>query len=676
MTFLNPLLLWGMLGAGIPVIIHLWGRRRPRRTPFPSLRLIRAGQQQQRSFSRLREWLILLLRMLLVILASLALAGPTVDSWRLAWLAPPEQRAVVVIDRSASMGYRQGGETSCDRAKRALRTIESSLPANVTLSAFTLDRELKPLKPDGRGTLIPGSGRARVIERLNHATESVVWDSRSRVFLVTDLQESGLRGELVSPFDQPPIVVDVGAEKPSNRAVIDAVASTVCPLRGRPISVEVRIRAWGQPSGTKPPEVTATADGHSVPGQTASGQGGYLRARLQDTARTSGETAWEIATPPDAMPVDDVYHCVVPVRDRLRVSVLTEESDPRLFSLALDPGGQAETRVEVSVDRLSETGNLIDADVYVLTDTRASSPMLRSAATAAGDGRGVILFTGPRTEVSAELLRDLLGAPVRLGPTVAAPVDQPFRLAEVDTLSSALAPFAAPRSGDLRAFSFRRRREIENGESARVPARFSDGTPAILGTLLPDRRCILVNTTLDARWTDAPYQPAYVPLMHRLCYDVAGPAARVWVDWFAGELMRVAMPRGADGPAQISGPGGLRVTVEAKKRRWEFVPPGPGLYEVTWQESGATRTARFSANISPAESDLTRIGPAELQRRLKAPQAAVVKEGDLAEYLRTHSLSRVGLAWPLLVLGLIVLIAETILSAPGRMTDEEVEVST
>jgi len=50
MSFFNPLLLWGALGAAFPLLIHLWGRRRPRRVLFPSLRLIRAGQQQQSSY--------------------------------------------------------------------------------------------------------------------------------------------------------------------------------------------------------------------------------------------------------------------------------------------------------------------------------------------------------------------------------------------------------------------------------------------------------------------------------------------------------------------------------------------------------------------------------------------------------------------------------------------------
>ena len=37
MSFLNPLFLIGLAAAAIPIIIHLFTRRRPREVRFPSL---------------------------------------------------------------------------------------------------------------------------------------------------------------------------------------------------------------------------------------------------------------------------------------------------------------------------------------------------------------------------------------------------------------------------------------------------------------------------------------------------------------------------------------------------------------------------------------------------------------------------------------------------------------
>ena len=41
MTFLNPLYLFGLLAAGIPIVIHLLTRKRPTRIPFSSVEFLR-----------------------------------------------------------------------------------------------------------------------------------------------------------------------------------------------------------------------------------------------------------------------------------------------------------------------------------------------------------------------------------------------------------------------------------------------------------------------------------------------------------------------------------------------------------------------------------------------------------------------------------------------------------
>ena len=51
MTFLQPLLLGGLLLAAIPVVIHLILRQKPKRLPFPAFRFlqerVRTNRDQQ-----------------------------------------------------------------------------------------------------------------------------------------------------------------------------------------------------------------------------------------------------------------------------------------------------------------------------------------------------------------------------------------------------------------------------------------------------------------------------------------------------------------------------------------------------------------------------------------------------------------------------------------------------
>src|SRR5437899_9351551 len=76
MTFVHPLLLAGLLLAGIPILLHLIMRQKPKRLPFPAFRfLLQKHRTNQRSL-RLRHLILLALRVFLIVAMCLALAHP------------------------------------------------------------------------------------------------------------------------------------------------------------------------------------------------------------------------------------------------------------------------------------------------------------------------------------------------------------------------------------------------------------------------------------------------------------------------------------------------------------------------------------------------------------------------------------------------------------------------
>jgi hypothetical protein len=677
MTFLNPLLLWGSLGAAFPLLLHLWGRRKPRRVPFPTLRFLLAGQEQQSRLARLRNLLLLLLRMLLMVLLSLALAQPILRSSRLARLFPAQRRAVIVVDTSASMSYRQGGETSVIRARRALESLLQHIPSTCEVQCAALDSDLRLLGPAVRGVrlapqllseLQPTAGRGRLIEALNRTKEIALSDPQTRLFVITDLQATNLSGELQQPLPLPPVVIEVGPKPPApNHAITAVQTSTSCPLRGRPVDLEANLldadSSQGQKEQTLP--LSLQAEGKPLPGKTVSLGPGERRSTVRLAAVEPGDVGVTLSLPPDGLALDDVAYHVVAVRERLRVGVVAGRSDPRYLSLALNPGGEADTGVEVSQYRWPLPSELPPMDLWVLADVSGQLPS--SLVSPRGEQcPGLILFAGPDSTLSPETLRELLGVEVQLGKTVQAPPEEPLTLAEVDTLRRPLEPFANPRAGNLMDLPFRVRRELPGAEQARVLARFSDGSPAILGTVHSDRRVVLVNSSLDTRWSEAPTKPAYVPLVHYLCYDVAGPLRRCWNEATAGEALHVKVPTGATGPARVQRPDGETNLVTPTEGQWRYTPTAPGLYRVTYQTGSQQVTERFAANLSPVESDLRKLSTSELRHRLKSPSALVVPQQELAEYLRRPILTEANLMYPLLGLALLVLAAEMLLSLPPR----------
>ena len=76
MVFANPSYLWALLGLLVPLAIHLWSKKEAKTIKIGSIQLLDESNSRQSSSIQLNEWLLLLLRMLMVALIALLMAGP------------------------------------------------------------------------------------------------------------------------------------------------------------------------------------------------------------------------------------------------------------------------------------------------------------------------------------------------------------------------------------------------------------------------------------------------------------------------------------------------------------------------------------------------------------------------------------------------------------------------
>ena len=102
MGLLNAWMLPLLAVIGLPIIIHLLFRRRPRPMPWAAMHFLRLAQQKTQRRWRLDQWLLLLFRCLILTLFVLALVRPY-------WGVTGARHVVLVFDRSASMGERTDG---------------------------------------------------------------------------------------------------------------------------------------------------------------------------------------------------------------------------------------------------------------------------------------------------------------------------------------------------------------------------------------------------------------------------------------------------------------------------------------------------------------------------------------------------------------------------------------
>ena len=112
LSFLNPGVLWALPLAGAPILLHLFFLRRAKTVLFGDLTLLRAAFAQARPATRLRQWLLLLLRCLLLASLILAFSRPVFHAQG----ASGEQAdqgvdMVLLVDTSWSMSVESHGKT-------------------------------------------------------------------------------------------------------------------------------------------------------------------------------------------------------------------------------------------------------------------------------------------------------------------------------------------------------------------------------------------------------------------------------------------------------------------------------------------------------------------------------------------------------------------------------------
>ena len=136
MSFLFPAVLWGLIAVSLPIIIHLISLRHTKTVDFSTIRHIKALEHETIRKLKIRQWILIVLRMGIISALVLMVSGPILmnDS---PWIpSENESTAVIIIDNSASMAVMKDRHTYLDKVKAALPNIVSSFNGLVNLRVY------------------------------------------------------------------------------------------------------------------------------------------------------------------------------------------------------------------------------------------------------------------------------------------------------------------------------------------------------------------------------------------------------------------------------------------------------------------------------------------------------------------------------------------------------------
>ena len=633
MSFLNPVLLWGLLGVSVPVVIHLLNRFRYREVRWAAMDLLRKALVLRSRRVRIEDLLLLALRCLAVLLVALALARPTMTSAGGRWPgADGGAGAVVAIDASFSMGHRPGVhsrfERAMDRVREALATLPAGAPVsllalgdrprillrNVGLDAGRIEKVLEGLRP-----LPEGFGVEAALEEIDGLLSEIRAGGRE-IHLVTDAQAATWRE--ISPRARETLrslaakgrayFLLAGQDGDENLAVADLERISGAARKG----ATGRFRAAVRNLGSRVREtvsVTLLVDGTAVDSRTIDRiePGATAEAILFGKLEREGSVPVTARIEGDPLPADDSRHLVVEVRARTRVLCIavdrnrgaTEldsfEGEIGYLTAALAAGGQgpdAAVSVEHSLPADSAARSLSGIDVVVLADVPDVPPDLAGAILRfVRGGGGLIVFLGDAVQ-PATLNARFRSAEVDLLPgdileEVEAGVGEPERVAGTQApLGRAIDPGPGdhPLGRAIRALKpeildearVRRWFRFRLAEGARAVLRLTGGGDVLLAERTVGRGKVLVfATSVDASWNDLPANPVYPILIQ--------------------EALTHLGRRASERPCTVGDPVVLALPSEAEVDESVFRDPAGASYPVRIEAVDGLRLARLPSASLP-----------------------------------------------------------------------------
>ena len=102
MSFLQPLILFGLPFVALPILIHLINQWRHRTVPWGAMMFLMTAKRMTRGMAKLRQYLIMAMRMLAILGLLFAASRPLASGW-LGLAAGHPDTTIIILDRSASM---------------------------------------------------------------------------------------------------------------------------------------------------------------------------------------------------------------------------------------------------------------------------------------------------------------------------------------------------------------------------------------------------------------------------------------------------------------------------------------------------------------------------------------------------------------------------------------------
>ncbi|HWB08991.1 MAG TPA: BatA domain-containing protein [Pirellulales bacterium] len=572
-SFVNPSLLWALALVGVPVLIHLINLLRHRRVPWAAMEFLLESQRRNSTWIKLKQLLLLLLRMAAVAGVVLLVAQPIGCNQLGRFLGGRKTQHIVLLDDSFSMADRWANTSAFDEAKKVVERIGDEVSRQPMSQSFTLlrfsraGRAADGTPADFYEERVGSDFGRRLSDRLRSlrpSQRSVGPDAALRaadgwidkekdedrvLYLVSDFrandwQESDQLAKTLARLDSTGVqlkLINCVDAAHANLAITSLEPVRGTRAAGTPFYMAVTVTNFGSDPMESVP-VILQEDAQPRPALTIDriGAGESETRRFSVYFKTAGEHTIAASIASDPLAIDNLRFAVVDLPPSVPVLLLDGDRDfvnARYLAAALAPGGAVKTGIDPQIESPAYLNNKpLDKfqAVYLLDVGRLDQPAIDALEkyVQAGGGLGVFLGDNCRPAFYNEkLYREGQGFfPLPLLAKTQLLVDRLEKGADLEITDHAIfRVFSGERNSYLSAvgidwyMSAPRRWSPDPKSTTRVLASLRNRAPLCVEKKFGEGRVVAFMTTAAPLWNNWSRNPSFVVAMLEMQSYLAVP---------------------------------------------------------------------------------------------------------------------------------------------------------
>jgi hypothetical protein len=696
LSWISPLYLTGALLLALPVLIHLVQRHRSNGIKFPSLMFLKQIPLREKRRLEIRNWLLLLLRCLLLLLIVLAFARPFLTATEPGALDLGRRDSVIVIDRSYSMRLADHWQQARGIALKLVN--EKDTQDRIAIVVFDENTDvLSDLTTNAENlrSVIsrqsPGLKTTRIRLGLEQAARLLVASNANekRILLISDFQAVG-----AAPGDIPEMRQDIELKtfpvNIRNAANASISSFTITPsIRDTTDEFSLQVEVTNHASSALDQQISLALNGHELPPQDLRLEPEAIMSVTFDGLSAGGSLVRGVVSlEDDALALDNRAFFVY--SNKAQVSVLiVEGSEPRNNqSIYLENALLLSRNPAFKIKRMRwaelKPQDLSAWAVIIINDASIPGGELGSALQDfVAAGGGLLVATGDRVEGNwRSAANDFL--PGTLQGQVDSNPGEARNIADITgshPLANNLTNQDRVDFSSARVFSYR---ELKPDASDRVVWRYSDGGVALLERVTQDAgRVLVLTTTLDTYWNDIAVQPGFLSFLHQTLGYLAAFESHA-SNFEIGKVVDVmvyaralaggnAIVAAADDSTLVIEPpssGEIRLDRQAPL----LTLSEPGFYQVH-RATPAIVEVVLAVNVNPTEANLESLDVEQFVEEIRAlavptPTGTLLTQRQATEFDQQQQL------WYLVLCAVLVLLLVEAFSANWIVRKQSVGIRT